>query len=66
MRDLPSQFDPDELKEWFANLEEANRYNVFCHCRRCGREWVDSSFDAVCQCGSKEVERISCWQFPDG
>lgn len=53
------------LREWQLKIEVANRNTIFCHCRCCGYEWVDSSFDAVCSCGSKDVERISCWQFPD-
>ncbi|HBL11012.1 MAG TPA: hypothetical protein DD379_06330 [Cyanobacteria bacterium UBA11162] len=53
------------LREWQLKIEIANRNNIFCHCRRCGAEWVDSSFHAICNCGSKDVEHISCWQFPD-
>lgn len=55
----------DNLEEWHFNINMANRNNIFCHCRRCHAEWVDSSFEAMCNCGSKDVERISCWQFPD-
>ena len=65
MSDLPSQLSPDERQEWLDKIEIANRNNIFCHCRRCGQDWIDSTFEATCQCGSSEVERISCWQFPD-
>ncbi|NER48682.1 MAG: hypothetical protein F6J92_18695 [Symploca sp. SIO1A3] len=54
------------LREWCSKIEIANRNNIFCHCRSCGYEWVDSSFGVVCSnCGSHNVEQISCWQFPD-
>ncbi|KAM3104588.1 hypothetical protein [Phormidesmis sp. 146-33] len=56
---------PTELYEWRQSLEEANRHNIFCHCRECEREWVASKPEA-CVCGSKNVESIACWQFPDG
>lgn len=55
------------LREWQAQIEQANRNNVFCHCRDCDREWVDSDSRAACPyCRSSNVERIACWQFPDG
>ncbi|WP_071588429.1 hypothetical protein ACF3DV_00960 [Chlorogloeopsis fritschii PCC 9212] len=58
--------DYSQLREWHSGIQTANRNNIFCHCRSCGYEWVDSSTKAVCtQCGSKDVEHISCWQFPD-
>lgn len=54
------------LREWQYQIERANRNNVFCHCRECDREWVDSNSRAACpNCGSSNVERIACWQFPD-
>lgn len=65
MSEAFSEQDKSELDKWRLNIEEANRNNIFCHCRTCGAEWVDSSFDVVCRCGSLDVERISCWQFPD-
>ncbi len=65
MSDLPSQLSPDERQEWLDKIETANHNNIFCHCRRCGQEWIDSTFEATCQCGSFDVESISCWQFPD-
>jgi hypothetical protein len=60
-----SDKDFSEFREWQQKIEIANRNNIFCHCRRCGAQWVDSSFEASCSCGSSDVERISCWQFPD-
>ncbi len=65
MSDIPPPFTPSELQDWQQSLEEANRHNVFCHCRECEREWVASKPEA-CVCGSKRVESIACWQFPDG
>lgn len=62
--DVPSQFTPEELEQWQATLAEADRYNIWCHCRACDREWV-ASFNASCECGSTNVEHIACWQFPD-
>jgi hypothetical protein len=59
-----SQLNPAERREWQLRIEEANRYNILCHCRSCDREWVASSYVA-CSCGSSEVEHIACWQFPD-
>ncbi|MEH1913378.1 hypothetical protein [Nostoc sp.] len=58
--------DSSQLQQWYQGIEMANRNNIFCHCRSCSYEWVDSVMDAVCsKCGSKDVEYISCWQFPD-
>ncbi|MGK7949109.1 MAG: hypothetical protein AB4368_09975 [Xenococcaceae cyanobacterium] len=65
MSDLPSQLSPEERQEWLSKIQTANRNNIFCHCRRCGKEWIDSTFEANCSCGSSDLERISCWQFPD-
>lgn len=66
MSDQKYQIEPNILQEWQAKIATANRHNIFCHCRHCSAEWVDSSFAAVCpSCTSQEVERISCWQFPD-
>ncbi len=65
MSEAFSEQDISELRQWRLNIEDANRNNIFCHCRTCGAEWVDSSFDAACSCGSSDVEHISCWQFPD-
>ena len=66
-----TQFDSDKndsvISKWQEKIKIANRNNIFCHCRNCNNEWVDSSFDATCShCGSLNIERISCWQFPDG
>ncbi|MGK7875185.1 MAG: hypothetical protein AB4426_18395 [Xenococcaceae cyanobacterium] len=58
--------DSSLVREWRLKIEIANRHNIFCHCRRCGSEWVDSSEEAACRsCGSTDVQHISCWQFPD-
>ena len=67
MTEIPRPLNDDELKEWQLRLNEANRHNIFCHCRNCGEEWVDSFTDVRCKsCGSRDVEYIACWQFPDG
>nr|WP_242028175.1 hypothetical protein [Pseudanabaena sp. FACHB-2040] len=66
MSDSPSQFSPEELQRWQFGLAQANLNNIFCHCRKCDREWVDSSEGVPCECGSTQVEYIACWQFPDG
>ncbi len=65
MTNFPSQLDPDERQKWLAKIETANQHNILCHCRVCGWEWIDSTLDAMCRCGSSDVERIICWQFPD-
>ncbi|MEL6222514.1 MAG: hypothetical protein AAFR31_07725 [Cyanobacteria bacterium J06627_8] len=62
----PQQLSPTELAEWQRCLKEANRNNVFCHCRQCDSEWVASEKEACSRCGSLDVEAIACWQFPDG
>lgn len=58
------QLSQEELQEWQRCSEEANRYNIWCHCRHCEREWVASA-EVACECGSKNVQYIACWQFPD-
>ncbi len=55
MSDLQSQFS--ELKEWRQSLEEADRHNIFCHCRACDYEWVASKPEA-CVWGSKSAGLI--------
>ncbi|NEO92300.1 MAG: hypothetical protein F6K56_19505 [Moorea sp. SIO3G5] len=58
--------DTSQINEWRRKIEIANRNNIFGHCRTCGYQWVDYSVDKTCrQCSSHDVERISCWQFPD-
>lgn len=57
--------EPDELRQWHANIESANRHNILCHCRQCDRQWVASDDKEPCTCGSRNVESINCWQFPD-
>ncbi|MBD3883309.1 hypothetical protein IFO70_16200 [Phormidium tenue FACHB-886] len=59
-----SQLSPAELQEWQRILEAANRNNIWCHCRMCDREWIASA-QVPCSCGSRSVEYIACWQFPD-
>jgi len=55
------------IKQWQRKIEFASHNNIFCHCRDCGEEWVDSQEEVSCgQCESKNVEQIRCWQFPDG
>jgi Zn finger protein HypA/HybF involved in hydrogenase expression len=56
----------DLVQQWHQGIKDANRNNIFCHCRACGYEWIDSTFDVTCiKCTSKDVESISSWQFPD-
>lgn len=58
--------NPKQLQQWYQGIDNANRNNILCHCRSCNYEWMGSSFTATCiQCHSKDVERISAWQFPD-
>jgi hypothetical protein len=64
MSEIPRQLTADELQQWQAAIVEADRYNIFCHCRECDHEWV-ASVPETCICGSKSVEHIACWQFPD-
>lgn len=64
MSEIPRQFNDQELLEWQQCLEEADRHNILCHCRQCDREWVASTPEA-CSCGSRSIEHITCWQFPD-
>jgi hypothetical protein len=55
MSDPSSQLTPAELQAWQLGIQEANRHNIFCHCRECDREWVASDY-AACECGSTHVE----------
>ena len=60
-----SENDP-LIQQWRRKIEVANQNNLFCHCRDCGEEWVDSQEDVTCiQCGSRNIQQIACWQFPD-
>lgn len=62
-----SQLSTEELKDWRLKIATANRNNIFCHCRDCDAEWMDSYEGAPCpNCRSQNVESICCWQFPDG
>lgn len=65
MSEFLPKLKPEERQKWLNQIETANRNNIFCHCRSCNLEWIDSTFNAICQCGSSDVETISCWQFPD-
>ena len=65
MSENNSELTPDELQEWQMKITIANLHNIFCHCRHCNQEWVASTYEN-CSCGSTDVERILCWQFPDG
>jgi hypothetical protein len=60
-----SDQDRREIYSWQEKIEEADRNNILCHCRHCDTEWIDSSWHTICRCGSADIERISCWQFPD-
>ncbi|MDJ1177507.1 hypothetical protein PJF56_01385 [Roseofilum sp. BLCC_M91] len=63
----PFESDRPQIDRWKRKIEVANQHNVFSHCHQCGYEWVGSSEDRPCpQCGSDRLERILCWQFPDG
>jgi hypothetical protein len=64
MADNSSHFTPEELERWQFGLRQANLNNILCHCRDCDTTWVSSS-ESSCSCGSKNVEHIPCWQFPD-
>jgi len=59
------QLSPQEWYEWQLRIQAANQNNLLHHCRKCDREWV-ASVEEFCSCGSKSVERLACWQFPDG
>ena len=65
MTNSDSQFTPDELQQWQRAIAEADRHNIWCHCRQCDAEWVASTPVKCFKCGSDRVEHISCWQFPD-
>jgi hypothetical protein len=65
MSEIPQRLTPEELALGRQVVADLNRHNVFCHCRVCDREWVASQPEP-CRCGSKQVEAIACWQFPDG
>ncbi|MEM9155712.1 MAG: hypothetical protein AAGB13_11875 [Cyanobacteria bacterium P01_F01_bin.33] len=52
------------LREYRHAIAAANRNNVWCHCRQCDREWIASSRQ-TCKCGSRKIEYVLCWQFPD-
>ena len=64
MSEINPQLTPDQLQEWQTKIAIANLHNILCHCRQCNKEWVASTYE-TCTCGSREVEHIVCWQFPD-
>lgn len=67
MSESTSRQDASLTDKWRKKIEVANQNNIFCHCRSCDYEWVDSSVEVSCKsCGGKNIERIACWQFPDG
>ncbi|NJK39934.1 MAG: hydrogenase maturation nickel metallochaperone HypA [Oscillatoriales cyanobacterium RM2_1_1] len=54
------------VEAWGTKIAQANQRNIFCHCAQCQAEWVSSGEEQPCPtCGSHQIERISCWQFPD-
>ncbi|MFZ4638958.1 MAG: hypothetical protein ACOYMP_00950 [Nodosilinea sp.] len=64
MAETPSYFTPEELERWHFGLAQANLNNILCHCRDCDATWIASQPEP-CSCGSRRVESIPCWQFPD-
>ncbi|OUC16025.1 MAG: hypothetical protein B0A82_03975 [Alkalinema sp. CACIAM 70d] len=60
-----SPFWPDDLEQWRKTLAVANYNNILCHCRECDREWVASTTEETCECGSQRIQYLPCWQFPD-
>ena len=66
MSENNQQQDISLLQAWQKKIQDANVNNIFCHCHSCKHEWVDSSWETICpNCNSSNIERISCWQFPD-
>lgn len=66
MSDQPKHLTSDELAIWRTEISRMNQNNIFCHCRDCNYEWVDSVEGVSCpKCVSHQVESIICWQFPD-
>lgn len=63
--DIFSSDEDKQLAQWRQQIAGANEYNIFCHCRDCEQEWVTSDEQAPCLCGSRNIQRIPCWQFPD-
>jgi hypothetical protein len=65
MSNSDNSLNPDLLQKWLDKIDKANQNNIFCHCRDCDWEWIDSSLNPKCRCGSANIETIACWQFPD-
>ena len=68
-----SQLSSEELQQWQLSLEEANRHNIWCHCRECDFEWgplpkslanVVASGWSILPVGNSQMIS-ACWQFPD-
>jgi hypothetical protein len=67
MPDSSSHLTPDELERWRFGLAQANLNNILCHCHDCDETWMASDDENLaCTCGSRRIEHIACWQFPDG
>lgn len=60
-----SSDDAQEVALWRQKIEVANQNNILCYCRDCQEEWVTSDPKTPCICGSHNIQRILCWQFPD-
>jgi predicted Zn-ribbon and HTH transcriptional regulator len=66
MSERSNYLTPDELAIAQAEIGRISQHNIFCHCRNCGYEWVDSTKDVSCpKCRDSRIEAIACWQFPD-
>ncbi len=64
MPDIPPTLSEAEKAEWQRIIAIADYHNILCHCRVCDREWVTSAPEP-CTCGSRNIQHIACWQFPD-
>ncbi|QDZ38471.1 hypothetical protein FRE64_16410 [Euhalothece natronophila Z-M001] len=54
------------IQQWQSKIRIADSNNILIHCKNCDEEWVNSEPEVTCyQCGSKNLEQIRCWQFPD-
>lgn len=49
MSELKSNKNNSIIFQWQEKIKVANRNNIFCHCRNCDNEWIDSSFDTSCK-----------------
>ncbi|MGB6299275.1 MAG: hypothetical protein WBF90_24270 [Rivularia sp. (in: cyanobacteria)] len=55
MSELKSNKNNSIILQWQEKIKVANRNNIFC-----------LDFTSCINCGSDYIERISCWQFPNG